>query len=348
MHLKLLSEFGIGHEARQKRREFLSQNGGYTGMRNTLFQKGKQGLNQKFTSFKSNNRGRPGQNGGVQENPRGDQPDKTDPNNPAAKNEWDKKSEESAKGKVREIKADPKKFKNFEAKNREEGIKKVNEAIAKKDVPALRGIVDKAMGDKLTNKEKLDAFGYGDKNEIIYSGKADEDGRFRLYRSKDKENHFGTVEIQNDGSFQFYKVRANDKKREELAEKLGSIKSLDQLKTLDLLYKEFTPKDREDAIKQINEAHKNNNQPNSAGILDKALDQVLKTAPQMPKEKIDEYKLKALGFPNKKSQAKFTSVKDNKFQLYLNGDNKNPAGLINIEEDGSFKYEPYTNETNSQ
>lgn len=353
LRLRLLNEFGIGKEARQQRKAFLRENGGYKGLRKTLFKQGTNGINQKISSFKNNNHGRPGQNGGdVQENPRGDQPDATDPNNPSAENEWDKKSEEAAKKKINTLESNPKYFKKFEAENKSDAIKEINNAFEKRDTAKLRGIIDKALGDKLSTKEKLDAYGLGKKGELVLSGKANDDGQFRLYRSKDKENHFLNVEIQDDGSFRTYPARKDDKKRDELADKLGSIKSLDQLKSLDLLYKEFKAENREDAIKQINEAHKTSNQPNSAGILDKALDAVLKDAPaNMTKKQKDEFKLKELGFPSPSKGARFTDVKNNQFQIYLNGDHKNAAGLINIQEDGSFKYQPYTdapNETNSQ
>lgn len=359
--LGLAMEFGIGPKARAEKQAFLKANGGIKGLKKAFregggLKGGGEALKQKVNAFRLN-KGRPGQNNHLTPNKKGDEPKAKDTSKPDANKEWDKKDTD----KLDKLKSDTKHFKPFEAKNKEDAIKEINDARSNKDIAKLRGIVDKALSnEKLTTKEKLAAFGFGDKGELVVSGNANAKGEFGLYKSSDTKSPFAKVSIGDKGEFKYESLaakpdamrRPGDLERDILAEKVGTIKDLDHLKSFTLLYENFDAKNSDEAKKIINESHRKNHQPSGAGILDKVLDQVLSTKTEMTNEQKNKFKLTALGFPNKERMASFTNVNDkNEFQIFLNGNSKEAVGLIKIQDDGSFKYEAYKDqviEINSQ
>lgn len=199
LKFKLAQEFGFGKEARAKKKEFLKDNGGFKGLRKTFAKEGLDGFKKKVSSFKDGKPGRPGQNDHLIDNKKGEKPKAKDGIKPDANKEWDKKSED----KLSKIKDDPKQFKRFESDNKADAIKEVNEAIAQKDITKLRGIVDKAFPEKdMSSQDKLAAFGFAKKEDLVLSGKADDKGVFALFKASDTKKPFAQVTIGEKADFQ--------------------------------------------------------------------------------------------------------------------------------------------------
>lgn len=212
-------EFGFGPKAKAEKQNFLKQNGGYKGLKKTFRAEGglKGGggmaLKQKVSAFRLN-KGRPGQNGHLTENKKGNEPKTKDAKKPDAKKEWNKQSSE----KLDKLKQNPKFFKEYNAQTKENGIKEVNGALKNKDITKLRGIVDKAMSEQnLDPQEKLAAFGFGKKEDLILSGKADEKGVFSLFKAGDTKKPFAQVQIGDKGELSF--TQADNKPKNPEANK---------------------------------------------------------------------------------------------------------------------------------
>jgi hypothetical protein len=215
LRLGLAMEFGIGPKARAEKQEFLKENGGIQGLKKAFregggLKGGGEALKQKVNAFRLN-KGRPGQNNHLTPNEKGSSPQTKDATKPDANKEWDKKDTD----KLDKLKSDPKHFKPFEAENKEDAIKEVNDARSNKDIAKLRGIIDKALsGEKLTTQEKLAAFGLGDKGELVVSGNANAKGEFGLYKSKDTKNPFAKISIGDKGEFKYESLAAKPKAAE--------------------------------------------------------------------------------------------------------------------------------------
>ena len=241
IRLELLEQFGTGKEAREQRKEFLKTHGGIKGLRELRTKEGSSGLNQKISSFKSNNKGRPGQKENKPDSPK--DPQIKDDTKPNPDKEWGKKDED----KLSKLKEDSKEFKKFEAKNKEDAIKEINEAFDKKDLAKLRGIVDKSLnGQKLSPQEKLTAFGLADKEGLVLSGKADKEGVFGLYRVKDTKNPFAKITIDEKGEFKYETINDKSKEKESLQSK--NLKTLEDVRNNSEVYKKFEPKSKAEAL----------------------------------------------------------------------------------------------------
>lgn len=315
VRLQLAREFGIGSNS--EKQKFLEENGGYKGLRNTSFAT----VENKLKSYKDS-LDRPGQTPQKKPDSKKDPEIKDDTKSNADK-EWGKKDED----KLSKLKEDSKEFKKFEAKNKEDAIKEINEAFDKKDLTKLRGIVDKSLdGQKLSPQEKLTAFGLNNKDELVLSGKADKDGVFGLYRAKDTKNPFAKITIDKNGDFKYENI--DDKTKKNQLSK--NIRTLEEVRNNPEVYKKFEPKSKAETLKLMNETIASKNNPALRGLIDSALTQT-NEGKNLSNEQIRDY----IGFSETEDFMYISKPdKDGKFHLT---NSKNFKTHMQVQDDGSLK-----------
>ena len=132
-------------------------------------------------------------------------------------------------------------------------------------------------------------------------------------------------------------LHPNDSKllRKWFNKQIKDIASLEELYSYPLLFQEFNPRTKDEAVALINLAHKDKDQARLAGIADKALDAAFINNRNC---KYEKFKLSQHGYPFlEKKQVMKVGLVDNtgSFNLYLKG-MQIPVAQIKINNNGSL------------